>query len=505
MQKLMIIPKAMIAIFVIVCVNPLPLMADWVTTLEHTELWAGGTAVTLSSVTTSDLNGDGSVEIITIGTTEVSEVFHAELRVLNWDGSEFSQLAEELWQIDDQNTFGREVYCGDINGDGTLEILTAAIGDQLELRVWHFDLDLGSLVSETEGIWDTSGFSSMAVGDVDGDGQIEIITGERGISPDGYQIRIVRFEGDGFVEEHIETWEVGGSVGIVDALAVGDVDADGMAEIVTAVTASERIEVRVWRWNGSSMNLEVSDEWSTMDQTDVADVSIGNLNVDSYLEIVVVGTASDFSVTDHPFFGCVSVWEWDGTDLQLLTYQTWQSTLGMVEFFDCHVIDIDSSGIDEIVVAGPLHETPAQNVMRVYNLDDWTLEAMFSEEWIAEGMTSCFTYAVTAADVDGDDRVEIITCGRGVDASGQSQHEMDIWSAWFQVRPLGWLDWLKVVFSFERWPFYQALRDSIPMPWPNVIYACIFVGVVVFALFGVRRLFSIIRKPESRKPISRKR
>ncbi len=498
MKKRMAFFLTMLTIVCATMVNPSSSMADWVMAPEHTHHWARGTAITLSAIYTADLNDDGLIEIVSIGTTEESGIYHAELRVANWDGSTYTLRAIERWMIDGAATNGREVYCGDLNGDGTSEILTAAISDQLELKLWRFDAGSGSLTVEAEGTWETSDLRSMAVGDIDEDGLIEIVTGERRSVPNRFQIRIVQFDGSDFVDEHIENWQVDGAGGSVHGLAVGDVDADGETEIVTAVTANNQIQVRIGYWNGSDMNLETSDQWYTLDRSNAMQVSLGNLDDDSFLEIAVAGTARNVSDFSHPLFGCISVWQWDQTELRIEAHNTWQSTSGNVEFFGCYVTDINSDDLDEIIVAGPLHEDPAMNILRIYNLDGLILNTMFSEEWLTEEMQNCFTYTVHAANVDRDRHIEIITGGRAVNSSGENNHEMTIWSVWFQIRAPGWLSWLENILGFEGWPLYLRARDLIPMPWPIVIYTMLFLGLVAVVVWGITRLVTFIRKPQSR-------
>lgn len=497
----------MAAMVVMALTVPVPVMADWVVSHEHVELWGAGSAVTLAEVTIADLDGDGSEEIITIGTTTSSGGDHAELRVANWNDDGYTLRTEVLWQIDDLDTLGKQVVCGDLDDDGTVDILTAAQNrpaDRHELRVWHWDTGTGSLTSEVQRVFDSTGIESMAAADVDGDGRIEILTGESALEILAPRMRLVRVEGGALVEEHVETWEVTGRGSpIVQGLAPGDVDGDGNLEIVTAVTLAEGFELRVWQWDGTSLHLEASEEWDTLDGTDASDVVMANLNEHPFPEIVVIGTATNRANPDHPFYGCVSVWTFDGAELNFIDHDTWQSALGMVEFLDGAAVDLPSLADYQIVLAGPLHEHPARNVIRAYRLNDaGKLESLFTEEWMTAGMTNSYAYAVTAGDVDGDGQVEIIACGRSSETTVSSNHEMDILSVWYQVRIPGYLDWLKNVLGFERWPLFLALSDALPMPWPIVIYSFILVAALVFVTYGIVRMVNIIRRPREEQPPS---
>jgi virginiamycin B lyase len=55
---------------------------------------------------------------------------------------------------------------------------------------------------------------------------------------------------------------------------------------------------------------------------------------------------------------------------------------------------------------------------------------------------------------------------------------------------------LKEVMSFRGWPFYPALRDTLPMPWPPIIYGLIVAaGVVLAGLLVGRIIRGSIKRP----------
>jgi hypothetical protein len=494
MKKRMTGCFVLLLIVLIPLLSPVPVMADWVMTHEHTHHWSGESSVTVASICSADLNGDGSVEIVMLGSESVSSQWQATLRILNWDGSFFSLRASERWTTGAADTTARGVFCGDLNGDGTQEILTAVSSDQLELKVWRLGADPGTLTVEAEETWGSYGLRSLAVGDIDGDGMIEIVTGESQTSPSRFLVRIVQFDGASFSDEHIEIWEIDGEGGMVFGLAVGDVDADSEIELVTGVTANNQIHIQIWQWNGSTLSQEASEQWFALSRTNVMELSLGNLDADSFTEIAVAGTARDMSDLSHPLYGCLSIWQWDGTELQLEDHDTWQSSRGNIEYFGCQVVDVNSDDQNEIIVTGPFHEVIPENVLRVYNLTGSGLEVLFSEEWIADDMHHAYAYTVHASDVDNDRKIEIITGGRAVNPEDVQNQEITIWGVWFQVPAPGWLSWLEDILWFEGWPLYLTVRDLIPMPWPIIIYTGIFIGLVVLAAWGVTRLISRIRR-----------
>ncbi|HDS44687.1 MAG TPA: VCBS repeat-containing protein [Methanomicrobia archaeon] len=385
--------------------------------LEHTELWLVEQGQ-VADICATDLDGDGTVEIVTIGSLPDS----AELRISHWNGATYTLLTEVAWQEGTSRTLGRAVHCADVDGDGVVEILSVTYVPDLEdseLRIWHWDSATNALVlQEKFGLfedpppgWTTEHIYDLAAGDVDSDGEVEIVLAGSAYTDSTYGIiRILTWDGSAVTEEHSETWGTSGTTAF--GVALGDVDGDSVIEIVTAGDTADYIDLRVWRWDGAAMTLEAGAHWKTMESSSAVGLAIGDLDGDGLLELVTAGRAiGSMLELDDPFFGLITVWDWDGVEFDLEAYEAWQSARGNVEFFAAAAEDVDLDGVKDAIAVGAVHETPGANVLRVYSWDGLVLQNKYSEEWIGPEMMDSFAYTTYSRDVDGDGIVEILTGG----------------------------------------------------------------------------------------------
>ena len=468
-----LLPSALAVILILSAFCSLPALAQIAPVLEHTELWTEddvsiGQTIKVSDIYAADLDGDGAIEIISIG--ETAGV--AELRIGSWNGADFTLLKEEEWQVEtDFDTLGRAVYCSDVDDDGVVEILTSTKSSSTpskgELKIWNWNRATSTLNVEGSWLWEGADVEDIAAMDVDGDDAVEIVTAGEGAGyPINAQLRVLCWDGVDLTEEHVENWQVDSGFTKAYGVGLGDVDGDGEIDIATAGSTRDMIDLRVWRWDGAEMTPEASDQWKTMDDSSAMGLAVGDLDGDGLMEMVTAGTATSITL-QNPLFGLITVWEWNGASLNLEVHEEWQSSRGRVEFFDTDVADVDGDGFDEAIVAGAIHERPGMNVFRVYNWDGVYLEAEHSEEWIGPDMTASFAYTTCSGDVDGDGVVDILTGGRGILPDGINYGEIDIWG-WRFERPLPWLQRLMDILG-SMWDILMLKRlQTIRSPLPAV-------------------------------------
>ncbi len=182
-------------------------------------------------------------------------MFGPHVRAWNYDGGTLTSIAGVSYFAYGTLKYGVNVACGDIDGDGMEEIITGAGPGSVfgpHVRGWNYD---GGTLTPISGVsyfaYGTNQFGvNVACGDLDGNGDDEIITGP----------------GPGVVfGSHVRGWDVSG--GTASALpgvsffaypahllygarvGTGDLDGDGIDEILTTLGPGPINECRIRGWN----------------------------------------------------------------------------------------------------------------------------------------------------------------------------------------------------------------------------------------------------------------
>ena len=230
-------------------------------------------------VACGDLTGDGIAEMIT-GAGPGGE---PHVRVLNGAGGNVTELASFL-AYDPAFLGGVTVATGDIDGDGTTEIITGAgAGGGPHVRVFSL---AGTSVTERASFFaydpDFSGGVTVATGDIDGDGAAEIITGAG--AGGGPHVRVLSLANGGLTETvSFYAYDPSFEGGVF--VAAGDVDGDGKAEVITGPGASGESQVRVFAVAAGLIELMSIDAYNQPFQGGVH-VAIGDIDGDGIEEII---------------------------------------------------------------------------------------------------------------------------------------------------------------------------------------------------------------------------
>lgn len=326
-------------------------------------------------------------------------------------------FSSSAWPQDTGAPVNSSPVLGDLDGDGVLEIVVGS--DNNKVYAWKPD---GTLMPGWPVTTNDSVRSSPALADVDGDGHLEVIVG----SFDN-KVYVWNFHGS-----ILPGWPASTGSVIYSSPAVGDIDGDQLPEVVVG-----SFDNKVYAWNADGSLVR---NWPKPTGLFVySSPALADLNRDGVLD-VIIGTDNNR----------VFAWKGDGTDLD-----GWPVATEHVVPSSPAVGDIDNDGEIEIVAASwdkvfvwntkgerkagwPVtagHQIPSSAALA--DLDnDGQLEVIIGCKdgkvyaWKANGQPAPGWPAVTdgeisgapaVGDVDGDGRLEVVI--------GSKDNKVYMWTA----------------------------------------------------------------------------
>jgi hypothetical protein len=200
----------------------------------ETRLFSGGVA---------DLDGDGTLELIAGGFSAQDGGRRSTIIAYRQRGDTWSPVAEGGWDGGEGSTV-RNVEIADVDGDGKLDVIglgrLGASPHDARASLVALSLESGKLVERAGYSWLVGRYThgyGLAIGDLDGDGKPEIVTGGfqfDGTSETGF-VRVWSLRNNELIPRGAMTLDGQGSPSMrVNDIAIGDVDGDGRPEIVVA-------------------------------------------------------------------------------------------------------------------------------------------------------------------------------------------------------------------------------------------------------------------------------
>ncbi|MFO0807784.1 MAG: SdrD B-like domain-containing protein [Gemmataceae bacterium] len=196
-------------------------------------------------VATGDIDGDGVEDVVTAAGAGGGP----HIRIFS--GVSGALIAE--WMAYGANfTGGVYVAAADLDGDGRAEVITGA-GEGGGPHVRAFKVN-GGTVAEFANLMAYSpaflGGVRVAAGDLDGDGLAEIVTG----AGTGGAAHVRVFTANGVVSAEWLAYAAAFRGGVF--VAVGDADGDGRADVITGAGAGGGAHVRVFAGDGRSLGMD---------------------------------------------------------------------------------------------------------------------------------------------------------------------------------------------------------------------------------------------------------
>jgi PKD repeat protein len=227
-------------------------------------------------------------------------------------GPAFSVSVQPGWPQATGHTVFSSPALGDLDGDGDLEVVVGS--DDSYVHAWHHD---GSPVTGWPKITGDTVESSPALGDLDGDGDLEVVVGSCDHS-------VHAFHSDG---TPVEGWPKTTGGVVYSHPALGDLDGDGDLEVIAG---SLDYQVYAWHHDGSLVA-----GWPQLTDYEVYCAPVlGDMDGDGEPE-VLASTGQ----------GKVYAWHYDGTPVA-----GWPKATGSGQHSCPALGDLDGDGDLEVVV-----------------------------------------------------------------------------------------------------------------------------------------------------------
>jgi FG-GAP-like repeat len=262
---------------------------------QNSTNWYWTSDTNASALAMGDVNGDGQIEVVTAGYNNDGIRWNAQLIVWNVTTLAAEKATGWYWGGDNQAT---SVAIGDVDGDGGIEIVTG--GAYFDGTRWNAQLIVwngSTLAAKTATGWFWTGntqISSIAVANITGGLGLDIVTGGAYFDGTRWNAQLIMWSGATLAPERATGWFWTNNTQ-VSSVAVGNITGGNSLDIVTggSFLDNTRYNAQLIVWNSSTMAPLKFTSWFWTSDTYVNSIAVGNVTGGNSLDIVTGGSYFD--------------------------------------------------------------------------------------------------------------------------------------------------------------------------------------------------------------------
>ncbi len=315
----------------------------------------------------ADVNGDEHADVLIVEVGHPADPAH----VVAYDGATGDELLKITLEATGLHSAG--IGAADFDGDGDIEIavdITRPLSPISNLRIY----DAATGQAEWESLNETTPFRALTLGDADGDGADEVIFSSGGLPGVG-DIHLHAHNATTF--EPLWTTPLPllpeAGTGQITSLAIADIDDDGDREIL--VGTRKGADPHIWVVDGHTHEIEGEFALPTLPFATVSALTVADVDHDGDIEIVLgsrpesTGSSLTMSLLD-PATGDVTPRYSSQGFREISAFATWETGAGVdLAFVDDRLQTDGSTLVYDAAPGGDAHFMPTDLALSVALLD----------------------------------------------------------------------------------------------------------------------------------------